>query len=157
MLGAGPTARSYLGPPEVCTHLSLVPSPTASMPREAGTRTPPMSHRDANPAEKEQNKGEEGRREREENPQSPHLSPPVQSPVQSVMGGRLGGAQSSAWPWSGPNLRPALSLSLVGESSFAVHPWADSVYPRHWNPQDLELTMDVKRQRQPPPGAQNHC
>lgn len=57
------------------------------MPREAGPRTPPMSHLEANPeaGRERTEQRERGRREREENPQCSHLSPPVQL----VMGGGL--------------------------------------------------------------------
>lgn len=71
--------------------------------------------------------------------------------------GEAGWGWSSAWPWSRPDLRSSLSLSLFEESSFTFPMWVDSTYPKHWNPQDLELSM-AERQRQLPPGApQSHC
>lgn len=47
-------------------------------------------------------------------------------------------------------------ISLFEESSFTFPMWVDSTYPKHWNPQDLELSM-AERQRQLPPGALSHC
>lgn len=140
----GPLQRCALTCPLSLPPLLLCP------PGEAGTRTSPMSHLDANP---------KASRERKEQMERGGGKSPVPTPEPCAVGhgSEAGWGLEQCLVRSGPNLRPVLSLSLFGESRSAVHPPADSVNPRHWNPQDLELSMDIERQRQLSPGAQSHC
>lgn len=133
----GPLQRCALTCPLSLPPLLLCPG------KQAGPRTPPMSHLEADPKAGRERTEQRGRREREENPQCSHLSPPVQ--LVTGCYGEAGWGWSSAWPWSRLNLRSSLSLSLFGESSsFTFRMWVDSIYSKHCNPQDLELSMGGK-------------
>lgn len=76
----GPLQRCALTCPLSLPPLLLRPG------KQAGPRTPPMSHLEADPKAGRERTEQRGRREREENPQCSHLSPPVQ-----LVTGRGGG------------------------------------------------------------------